>query len=166
MGSDPEKQMRMPLTSTAYSFSAGQVAGSGNVFPSDSSVGIGLIATVPGNILTVVRNPATDPIADAWTTNRFRRWLTNVETIEDAIGKVKRLRGVWYDRTANGKHEIGVIAEEVSAVSPEVVAFEKNGTNAQSVDYGRLVAVLSETVKEQQNEIEELKTRLNERTAE
>jgi len=45
---------------------------------------------------------------------------------------------------------VGVIAEEVGAVIPEVVTWEKNGKDAQSVDYGRLTALLIEATKEQQ----------------
>jgi hypothetical protein len=38
-----------------------------------------------------------------------------------------------YDLKANGKLEVGVIAEEVGAVVPEVVTWEKDGKDAQSV---------------------------------
>ena len=74
------------------------------------------------------------------------------------MDKVQRLRGVSFDWRANGKHDIGLIAEEVGEVVPEVVAYEENGKDAKSVDYARLVAVLIEAVKEQQSEIRELKT--------
>lgn len=43
-----------------------------------------------------------------------------------------------------------MIAEEVGAVAPEVVSYEKNGTDAQGVHYGRLTALLIEATKEQQ----------------
>ena len=119
------------------------------------NVGIG--TTSPGNILTVVQNSSTDPIADAWTIYSSRRWKTNVRTLESALEKVQRLRGVSYDWKANGKHDIGLIAEEVGEVVPEVVAYEENGKDAKSVDYARLVALLIEGMKEQRKEIEELK---------
>jgi len=48
------------------------------------------------------------------------------------------LRGVSYDLKDSGTHQIGVIAEEVGAVVPEVVTWERNGKDAQGVDYGRL----------------------------
>ncbi|MDZ7291385.1 MAG: tail fiber domain-containing protein [candidate division KSB1 bacterium] len=121
------------------------------------NVGIGLPTGVPGNILTVVQNSATDPIADAWTTYSSRRWKTNIKPIAGALAKVQRLRGVAFDWKADGKHDIGLIAEEVGKVIPEVVAYEANGTDAKSVDYPRLVAVLIEAMKEQQKQIAELK---------
>jgi len=55
---------------------------------------------------------------------------------------------------------VGVIAEEVGAVVPEVVTWEKNGKDAQSVDYGRLAALLIEATKEQQALIREQKEQI------
>ena len=121
------------------------------------NVGIGLTTTVPGNILTVVQGSATDPIADAWTTYSSKRWKANIKPIENALDKVERLRGVTFDWKKDGKHDIGLIAEEVGEVIPEVVAYEENGKDAKSVDYARLVAVLIEAVKDQQKQIAELK---------
>ena len=129
------------------------------VIDKDGNVGIG--TTSPANLLTVQQTSATDPIADAWTVYSSRRWKTNVQTLKDPIGKVKRLRGVSYQWKADGKRDVGLIAEEVGEVIPEVVAYEENGRDAKSVDYARLVAVLIEAVKEQQKEIEALKKQLS-----
>ncbi len=117
---------------------------------------IGIGATNPTNILTVQRNSFTDPIADAWTTYSSRRWKTNIRTLDGALEKVQRLRGVSYDWKEGGKHDIGLIAEEVGEVIPEVVAYEANGKDTRAVDYPRLVAVLIEAIKEQQKQIEAL----------
>ncbi len=84
-----------------------------------------------------------------------RRWKTNINTLHGALGKVGQLRGVSYDRKGSGKHEIGVIAEEVGAVVPEVVSWDRNGTDALGVDYARLTALLIEATKEQQTLIRE-----------
>ncbi|MBI1928173.1 tail fiber domain-containing protein [Candidatus Poribacteria bacterium] len=132
----------------------------------NGNVGIGIVNTPDiTNILTIQRNSSTDPIADAWTTYSSRRWKTNIQPIADPLDKIQRLRGVSYDWKKDGKHDIGLIAEEVGEVIPEVVAYEENGVDAQSVDYARLVAVLIEGMKaqqkqidEQQKEIEPLKT--------
>ena len=122
------------------------------VIDGNGNVGIG--TTSPTNILTVKQNSNTDPIADAWTTYSSKRWKTNIKPIEGALDKVKGLRGVSYDWKADGKHDIGLIAEEVGEVIPEVVAYEDNGTDAKSVSYARLVAVLIEAVKAQQKQID------------
>jgi hypothetical protein len=121
----------------------------------DGNIGIG--TSVPSRILTVQQGSTTDPIADAWTVYSSRRWKTNIEPIEGALDKVQLLRGVSFAWTANGQRDIGLIAEEVGEVIPEVVAYDVNSEDATSVDYGRLVAVLIEAVKEQQEEIDELK---------
>jgi hypothetical protein len=124
----------------------------------NGNVGIG--TATPANILTVVQSSATDPIADAWTTYSSRRWKTNIQTLQGALDKVERLRGVSYDAKADGQHNIGLIAEEVGEVVPEVVAYEANGKDAKSVDYARLTAVLIEAVKEQQAQIQTLKSEI------
>jgi hypothetical protein len=56
--------------------------------------------------------------------------------------------------------EVGVIAQEVEKVLPEVVATRENGYKA--VRYEKLVALLIEAVKDQQKQIDELKARLEE----
>jgi Chaperone of endosialidase len=73
---------------------------------------------------------------------------------------VEHLRGVSYNLKDSGKHEIGVIAEEVEVVVPEVVSYEENGKDARGVDYSRLTALLIEAVKQQQREIRDLKSEL------
>jgi hypothetical protein len=116
-------------------------------------VGINLGLNYPNNILEVLRNSTTDPIADAWTTYSSKRWKTNIKPIENALELVQRLEGVEYDWKENGKHDIGLIAEEVGNVIPEIVAYEDNGLDAKSVDYARIVAILIEGMKEQQIQI-------------
>jgi Chaperone of endosialidase len=129
------------------------------MFPlSNSHLGIGTYDT--SNIITVRQNSATEPIADAWTTYSSRRWKTNIQVLDGALEKVLRLRPVYFDWKATGKHDLGLVAEEVGQVIPEVVAYEQNGQDARSVDYGRLTALLVEAIKEQQAEIEELKAEI------
>jgi len=86
-----------------------------------------------------------------------KRWKRNIRTIKGALSKVIRLRGISYNRQNDDKQNIGLVAEEVGEVIPEIVAYEENGKDAQGLDYSRLVAVLIEAVKEQQSQIEELK---------
>jgi hypothetical protein len=67
---------------------------------------------------------------------------------------------VTYDWKADGKHHIGLIAEEVGEVLPEIVTYEENGIDDLAVDYARLVAVLIEATKEQQETIDALTQRV------
>jgi hypothetical protein len=80
-----------------------------------------------------------------------------VKRIENAIEKVKELNGYTYVRTDDetGTRRAGVIAQEVQKVLPEVVSANPDGT--LNVAYSNMVALLIEAIKEQQNEIDELK---------
>jgi len=130
----------------------------------DHAVKVGIGTTRPSNILTIGRGLG-HPVSDSWETYSSRRWKTNIRPLENALGKVEQLRGVSYDRKDSGKHEIGVIAEEVGAVVPEIVSYEKNGKDAAGVDYGRLTALLIEATKQQQREISALQAQLKKRAA-
>lgn len=85
---------------------------------------------------------------------------TNVETLSGSLDAVKSLRGVSFDWLENGGSEIGVIAQEVEAVLPDVVSTNDEGI--KSVKYGNMVAVLIEAIKEQQLRIEALEAKLGE----
>ena len=83
---------------------------------------------------------------------------TDINTINDALGIVGKLRGVSYKWKENNEPSIGVIAQEVEQVIPEVVhTSEHNGKEVKSVDYGKMVGVLIEAIKELKAEVEELK---------
>jgi len=72
----------------------------------------------------------------------------NVRTYENALDTVNKLRGVRFDWKDSGKPSVGLIAEEVEKVVPEVVAH--NEGSATGVNYASLVGVLVEAVKEQE----------------
>jgi len=90
------------------------------------------------------------------TQSSSRRWKTNIAPMTGALEKVQQLQGVTYDWKDSGRHDIGLIAEDVHAVVPEVVLMEANGVDAKGVDYARLTSLLIEAVKEQQREIRQL----------
>ena len=117
-----------------------------------ANVFVGIDVGDPSNILTVLKGGG-QAIADGWETYSSRRWKTNIKTLPDALSKVEQLRGVSYDLKDSGKHEIGVIAEEVGKIVPEIVTYEGNGNDARGVDYSRLTALLIEAVKQQQTQI-------------
>ena len=85
-----------------------------------------------------------------------KRLKTNIETISGALEKVNALRGVTFDK--DGKRGLGVIAQEVEKILPEVVL---DGEEYKSVAYGNIVGVLIEAMKEQQSQINELKEKLD-----
>ena len=79
------------------------------------------------------------------------RLKSDIETIDNALDKVMNMRGVSYIKQA--EKGIGVIAQEVEKVLPEVVT----DGEYKSVAYGNIVGVLIEAIKEQQKQIDELK---------
>ena len=84
---------------------------------------------------------------------------TNIKTIDNALDKVLQLRGTEYDRIdKDNKHEIGVIAQEVEKIIPEVV----HGEETKTVSYGNMVAVLIEAIKEQNEVINKMKKEIEE----
>jgi hypothetical protein len=131
----------------------------GGPLGSGANVSVGIGTATPTNVFTIAQT-AGQAISDGWTTYSSRRWKTNIQPLHNALGMVDQLRGVSYVLKGSGKHEIGVIAEEVGKVVPEVVSYEENGKDARGVDYSRLTALLIEAVKQQQHEIRELKSQL------
>ena len=100
-----------------------------------------------------------------------RRLKTNISVIENALDKLSKINGVTFDWTdehiskSGGedsyfmrKHDVGVIAQEVQEVLPEVVAEREDGTLA--VKYDRIIPLLIEAIKEQGKKIAELESKL------
>jgi hypothetical protein len=90
------------------------------------------------------------------------RKKTNIVTIDNALTKVLSMRGVFYDKIdelQNGR-QVGVIAQEVNEILPEAVSYASD-IDEYGVKYGNIVGVLIEAIKEQQKEIEMLKSKLN-----
>jgi len=78
----------------------------------------------------------------------------NIKTIENSLDKVLQLRGVEFDWKESKEHSIGVIAQEVEEVLPDLV-HETN--DIKGVSYGNLTAVLIEAIKEQNEIINNMK---------
>ena len=99
------------------------------------------------------------------------RLKTEIKTIPNALDKVLKLRGVtykWKDTTEGGtcvnnitETRMGVIAQEVVDILPEVVTHDKEN-DRYGVSYGHLTGVLIEAVKELKQEVNELKKELEE----
>ena len=97
-----------------------------------------------------------------------KRLKENIKPIENPLQKIKKITGVTFDWRELTKEEeerkfqphrgadIGVIAQEVEAVLPEIVETRKK-TGYKAVKYEKLTALLIEAVKEQQTQIDELK---------
>lgn len=93
--------------------------------------------------------------------NSDKRLKKNIKRIDNALAIVQLLGGYEYDRKDVDLHQAGVIAQEVEEVFPVAVSEDEKGI--KSVAYNQLIALLIEAVKEQQIEIENLKTLINEK---
>ena len=100
---------------------------------------------------------ATEMYAVNFDSTSDQRAKTNIVTIDNALEKTLKLRGVEFDWKESGQHAIGVIAQEVEQIIPEVV--NDNG-ELKSVSYGNIVGLLIEAIKEQQKQIEELQNKI------
>ena len=79
----------------------------------------------------------------------------DVKTIEGALDKTKELRGVEFTRIADDSRSIGVIAQELENVLPELVLTDDEGI--KSVNYAQITGLLIEAVKELSAKVDELK---------
>jgi chromosomal replication initiation ATPase DnaA len=127
------------------------VAGTGNQTPSIRTTATAFSFNAStGNL--VVPGDVT-----AFSDSRLKE---NVFTITNALEKVCALRGVEFNRIdieGNPKH-LGLIAQEVEKILPEVVhSTISDGTELKVVSYMNIIAVLVEAIKEQQQEINNIK---------
>lgn len=128
------------------------------------NLGLGGITTptqklhISGNIL------ATGSVtAASYVTSSDMRFKKNIHAIGDPLQKIRAIRGVSYDfktdefsdKGFSKDQQVGVIAQEVEAVLPQVVFTDKDGYKA--VDYSKIVPLLIEGIKEQQKQIDDQK---------
>ena len=89
------------------------------------------------------------------------RLKDNVTPIGSAIDKINQIGGYefdWNNSSEHSGHDVGVIAQEIEKVLPEVVVDRDTGYKA--VRYEKIVALLIQAIKEQQLQIDELKSKI------
>jgi hypothetical protein len=126
-----------------------------------ANVGIG--TSIPAFKLDVA-GPAH---ASSFPTSSDIRFKTNITPLTRVLEKLEKVRGVsfeWNERykslgRSTGHKEIGLVAQEVEAVFPELVT-TWGEEKYRAVDYGRLTGMLIEAVKELKAENETLKRRI------
>ena len=131
--------------------SGSSISGSGTINLDGDISGSGLL--IDGDI------DATGDITAYHSSDR--RLKDNLTVIESPIEKISQISGYEFDWNSNSNHEghdIGVVAQEIEAILPEVVATRENGYKA--VRYEKIVALLIEAIKDQQAQIDDLKSKL------
>ena len=135
-----------------YTKLAFRVSGSG-----DTTVG-GTLST-EGNLSVTGDITATGDVTAYFSSDE--RLKDNITPLEGALNKISQIGGYefdWNNDSNNSGHDIGVIAQEIEKVLPEVVVDRDNGYKA--VRYEKIVALLIEAIKEQQLQIDELKSKI------
>ena len=82
----------------------------------------------------------------------------NINPIFNALNIVLELRGVSYEMKDSKRPALGVIAQEIEHILPEVVSENKNGS--KTVSYNHIIAVLIEAIKEQQKIIDDINQKI------
>jgi len=150
------------------SFGCGYVHSTGLVLSSYKLSGGGHFGSSTQNSLIIADTTGqasfiNDVVAFASSDIRLKE---NVKPLDNALDKINKINGVefdWIDGKdehgnsvhGNEGHDVGVIAQEIEEVLPEVVQTRDNGYKA--VKYEKIVPLLIEAIKEQQKQIEELK---------
>ena len=125
----------------------------------DDGTNIGIGALPSGSYKVEVNGKLKSTGINETSDLRFKK---NIFTIDNALNKVLSLRGVNYewrvnefkDKNFDSAPQIGLIAQEVEKIIPQVVSTDSAGY--KSVEYSKLVALLIEAIKEQQKKIEAL----------
>jgi hypothetical protein len=144
-----------------FEFVTGSGSGGGESFWSQSGVGIvtttnvGINTTNPTSALTVYGDALIVGIVTATDFNSASdiKLKENVSVIDNPLDKILKLEGVNFQWKETGKKSLGVIAQEVEKVLPELVS----GEESKTVNYNGIIGLLIECVKKQQEEINELK---------
>lgn len=125
---------RLPSTMSGKTFSSGVVV--------NGALNAGAL-TVSSAQINGALNATGDITAFSSSDIRLK---TDIQAIPNALSKVRQIGGYLYTRKATDKREVGVIAQEIEKVLPEIVTTREDGVMA--VQYERLVALLIEAVKE------------------
>jgi len=138
-------------TASTVNFNGGLTTGSEVQF---DSLGVGVAATgATGEIV------ATGDITAYYSSDE--RLKDNITPLSNALDKINQIGGYefdWNSDSSHSGHDVGVIAQEIEKVLPEVVVDRDTGYKA--VRYDKIVALLINAVKEQQLQIDELRSKL------
>jgi hypothetical protein len=152
-------QIRFPLFASGASASTStQFIDTTSIVYNTSTNCLGIGSLLPTSRIDVIGDARFVGVVTAtdFNSSSDRNLKDNIQVIENPIDKILQLNGVTFTWNETGKSSLGVIAQEVEEVIPELVS----DTNPKSVNYNGLIGLLIECVKEQQKQIDELKNKL------
>jgi hypothetical protein len=130
----------------------------------NGNVGIG--NTSPSVALGVTGAIIASDNITAYGTPSDIRLKENIKVIDNALDKVKQLKGITYDLKSDGNRLTGLIAQDLEKVLPEAVYETSTVDDASdkhlAIRYGNTVGLLVEAIKEQQEQIETLTAKVKE----
>ena len=131
---------------------------SGSINASGSITIANNITATTGNITATLGNvQGVDVIA----TSDFRL-KTNIITIDSPLEKISAMRGVYFNKITDSTiRKVGVIAQEIETVLPEVVYTDDSEEKLKAVSYGNITSILIEGIKAQQSSIQSLITTIS-----
>jgi hypothetical protein len=128
-----------------------------NIYNTNSGGRVGINNTVPASALDVGGDihASGSVTANAFFYDSDAILKRNIRDLPHSLDKVLQLQGRAFNWKSNGRPDVGLIAQDVEKVFPELIATDKQ-SGLKSVEYGNLIAVLIEAVKEQQKGIQRL----------
>ena len=132
----------------------------GNTYFKDGGTQYGALKNSSGNL--IIQSGSTTMLTGSGANATFAGDVTaysdtrlkeNINTIDSALDKVVKMRGVTFDRIKDGKSGAGVLADELESIAPELV----HDGEYKSVSYGNLTSYLIEAIKELKQEVEVLR---------
>jgi len=121
-----------------------------------SNVSVGINNSAPTYTLDVSGGGrfTSSVLATDFVASSDRRLKTEITTISNALDIVKELRGVYFTRNGEATRSVGVVAQEVEMILPEVVHTGVDGMRA--VSYGNIAGVLIEAIKTLSEKLEKI----------
>ena len=130
-------------------------------FPTFSSTTSGTYSTAFVSNTRCTFNPSTGTLsATIFTSLSDINQKKNIETITSAVDLTTKINGVRFDWKDTGEKSAGVIAQEVEEILPEIVHTNEDGI--KTVNYNGIIALLIESIKEQQVQINNLTNQITE----
>jgi hypothetical protein len=137
----------------------GSFGGASQLYYDDANNRVGINTSTPTAKLDVVGDVKVLGVVTATDFNSTSdvKLKVNIQPIEDPLSKVLKIQGVSFNWIKDNKPSMGVIADEVQKILPELVS----DTDPKTVNYNGLIGLLIEVVKEQDIKIKSLENRIS-----